>query len=175
MTLGKNVDIKEVMSLKTRIEDAARSALKNQESELLSTLRMLLSAIHNREIDKRTKLSKSGVTEDLEKLSELNDEEVIEVVRSESKKRREAVAEYEKAGRKESAAREAQELKILEKYLPQELGDEEIEKIVREVITQIGPVSEKDFGRVMGEVMKKFKGRASGERIGGIVKKLLVQ
>lgn len=161
------------MSLKTIIEDAARGALKNQEPELLSTLRMLLAAMHNREIEKRTKLSKGGAAGDLGKLSTLKDEEVIEVIRSESKKRREAMLEYEKAGRKESAEKEAGELKILEKYLPQELGDEEIEKTVREIITQIGPVSEKDFGRVMGEVMKKLKGQASGDRVGVVVKKFL--
>lgn len=159
--------------MKIKIEDAARSALKNQEPELLSTLRMLLAAIHNKEIEKRTKLAKGGATGDLEKSSELSDGEVLEVIRSESKKRREAMLEYEKAGRKESAEKEARELKILEKYLPQELGDEEMEKMVREVIAQIGPVSEKDFGRVMGEAMKKLKGQASGDRVSTAVKKFL--
>ena len=152
------------MSLKTQIEDAARSALKNHEPELLSTLRMLLSAIHNKEIEKRAKTGKP---------EELPEEEATAVLRSEAKKRREATVEYEKAGRKESAEKETRELKILEKYLPQELGDEEIEKMARDVVVQIGPVGEKDFGRVMGEVMKKLKGQAGGDRVGGVVKKLL--
>ena len=161
------------MGLKITIEDATRSALKNQELELLSTLRMLLSAIHNREIEKRSRLVKGRETDNLENLAELTDEEVLEVIRSESKKRREAIVEYEKAGRKESAEKEAAELKMLEKYLPQELADGEIEKIIREVVAGLGEVAPKDFGRVMGEVMKKLKGQASGDRVSKILKNKL--
>lgn len=167
---SNNYCYQEYMGLKQKIEDAARSALKNQEPELLSTLRMLLAAMHNREIEKRTRLVKGGVVEDLEKSSELNDGEVIEVIRSESKKRREAVVEYEKAGRQESAEKETRELKILEKYLPVELSDEEIEKIAQETIGQRGDITQKDFGRLMGEVMKRVKGQASGDRVGKILK-----
>lgn len=173
MTLDKNSAIKKVMFLKTTIEDAARSALKNHEPELLSTLRMLLSAMHNREIEKRTRLSKGEATADPEKSFELNNEEIIEVIRSESKKRREAMVEYAKAGRKESAEKETLELTILEKYLPQELRDEEIEKIVREVVANFGSVIDKDFGKVMGEVMKRLKGQVSGDRVSVSVRKFL--
>jgi len=183
LTLGKIIVKKKIMGLKITIEDAARSALKSQEPELLSTLRMLLSAMRNREIEKRTKLAKGGIAGDLEKLSILTEEEEVEVLRSEAKKRREAVVEYEKGGRKDLAKKENAELKMLEKYLPQELADEEIEKIVREVIGQLGEVSQKpfdkaqgrDFGRVMGEVMKRIKGSASGDRVSGAVKKFLTQ
>ena len=170
MTLDKNSDIKKVMSLKITIEDAARSALKNQEPVLLSTLRMLLAAMRNREIEKRSKLAKAGTTENLEKLAELTDEEAVEVIRSEVKKRREAIVEYEKGGRKDLADKESGELVILQKYMPQEILDTEIEKVVQEVVSSLGQIGPKDFGRVMGEVMKKLKGQASGDRVSKILK-----
>lgn len=159
------------MEFKQKIEEEVKRALKNQEPVLLSTLRMLLSAIRNREIEKRSKLVKGGgETADLEKSSKLTDEETTEVIRSEVKKRREAVTEYEKAGRKDLADKESQELTILQKYLPKELKDGEIEKIVQEVMAGLGQINPKDFGRVMGEVMKKLKGQASGDRISRILK-----
>lgn len=151
------------MNLKTIIEEAARRALKNQEKVMLSTLRMLLSAIHNREIEKK---SKTGT-------GELNQEEVTGVLRSEVKKRRDAMAEFQKADRGDLAEKESAEAAILEAYLPPELADSEIESVVREVIASIGPVAQKDMGRVMGEAMKRVKGRASGERVKELVEKFL--
>ena len=138
------------MGLKQKVEDDTKRALKNQESILLSTLRMLISAIRNKQIEKRSKLAKGGTTEDLERFAELTDEEVIEVIRSEVKKRREAIIEYEKGGRKDLADKENMELLILQKYMPKELSDEEIEKIVEEILAGLGQVGSKDFGRVMG-------------------------
>ena len=161
------------MQLKKQIEDAARHALKNQESLLLSTLRMLLSSIRNREIEKRTKLSKEGKMEDLEKLSELSDEEVVAVIRSEVKKRKDSIVEFEKGGRKDLVDREATESKILESYLPSELSDEEIERAARDVIKDLGEVTLKDFGRVMGGVMKRVQGKAGGDRVAAVVKRIL--
>lgn len=147
-------------SLKTTIEDAARSALKNQEPELLSTLRMALAAIKNRELEKR---AKSGAPE-------LTEEEVMAVVKSEVKKRKDSVTEFEKAGRQDLADKEKAELAILEKYLPAEISDEEIEKLVRPLATGRA-VS--DFGAVMGLAMKAVAGRASGDRVSAIAKRAL--
>lgn len=138
--------------------------MRSKDELRLSVLRMLSSAIHNKELEKR---AKSG------KVEELMEEEVVAVLRSEVKKRRDAISEFEKGGRKDLVEKETAELKILEEYLPSELPDEEIEKIVKEVIAGIGEVAPKDFGRVMGEVMKRVKGQASGERVSEAVRQLL--
>lgn len=158
--------------LKQKIELDAKTALKQQEGDLVSTLRMLLAAIQNREIEKRTRLNKKGGGENLDK-TELADEEVLEVVRQEAKKRRDAIEGYEKGGRTDAAERERRELAILQSYLPQEIPDEELEKVVGEVIAGLGAVTEKDFGRVMGEIMKRAKGQVSGDRVSNAVRKIL--
>lgn len=148
------------MNLKTDIEDACRRALKNQEPVLLGTLRMALAAIKNRELEKR---AKSGA-------SDLTEEETMAVVRSEVKKRKDSIAEFEKAGRSDLADREKAELAILEKYLPAEISDEEIEKLIRPLATGRA-VS--DFGAVMGAAMKAVAGRASGDRVSASVRRML--
>lgn len=161
------------MVQKQTIEAALKTALKQQEGDLLSTLRMLLAAIQNREIEKRTKLSKKGAAGNLEQESRLTDDEAVETIRAEAKKRKDAIEGYKKGGRTDAAARERRELEILQSYLPQEISDEELEKIVGEVVGGLGAVSEKDFGRVMGEIMKRVKGQASGDRVSTVVKKML--
>ncbi len=152
----------EEKNLKRHIEDAARHALKNREELLLSTLRLLLTAIHNREIEQR---AKTGA-------ADLGDEEVMGVIKSEAKKRKDAIAEFTRGGRQEAAAKEAAELAILEKYLPRELSDEDIEKLV-------GPLAagrvQSDFGAVMGLAMKAVSGRASGDRVSAAVKRILTK
>jgi uncharacterized protein len=159
--------------LKQKIETDAKTALKNHEGDLVSTLRMLIAAVQNREIEKRTKLSKKGGVENLEQESLLTDEETVEAIRAEVKKRRDAAEGFEKGGRRESAEKERREEEILQSYLPAEMSNEELEKIVGEVVAGFGEVSQKDFGRVMGEVMKRVKGQASGDRVSTTVKKIL--
>jgi len=151
-------------SLKIKLEDDARHALKSQEAVMLSTLRMVLSAIHNREIEKRVKIVEPV---------ELTEEEILAVVRSEVKKRKDAIVEFERGGRRDLVEKERTELQVLERYLPVEFLDEEIKKIVQEVIGQLGTVTKKDFGRVMGETMKRVRGRASGDRVSAAVREEL--
>ena len=148
--------------LKATIEHASRDALKHHDGAVLSTLRMALSAMKNREIEKR---AKTGMAE------EMTEEEVLIVVRSEAKKRRDAIAEFEKAGRHDLVDKESRELAILEKYLPIEMPDEEIEKLLQPVL--VAGVSMADFGRIMGAAMKAVAGRASGDRVSAIVRRLL--
>jgi len=152
-----------MISLKHTFEEAARHALKNKEPFLLQTLRLALAALHNREIEKRGKTGSN----------ELAEEEIVAVLRAEAKKRRDAAAEFEKGGRKDLSEKELREAAILEKYLPVQLPDEEIEKIVREVIGQSGGATPKNFGTIMGETMKRLRGQASGERVKDIVDRLL--
>lgn len=148
------------MGLKQTLEDNARSALKQGEHLTLDTLRMALASLRNREIEKRGKGGDSMLSED----------EVMAVLRSEAKKRRDAAEEYHKAGREELAAKENTEFAIIEKYLPQELSDEEIEKLLQPMAAG---AAMKDFGRVMGLAMKAIAGRASGDRVSVIAKRLL--
>ena len=156
--------------LKKTIEDQIKQAMKARDEVKLSTLRMLISSVRNREIEKRAKLVKSGAEGDINLLAELNDEETLDAIRSEVKKRRDAIVEYEKANRSELAQKEKDELAILQTYLPAELSDEEIEKLLQPLAAG---ASEKDFGRVMGSAMKAVSGRASGDRVGAIVRRML--
>ncbi|MFY9462878.1 MAG: GatB/YqeY domain-containing protein, partial [Candidatus Sungiibacteriota bacterium] len=103
---------------------------------------------------------------------DITDEEVMAVIHSEAKKRKDAIAEYSRAGRIESAKKEAEELAILEKYLPQELTDEEIEKLL---VPLAKGATEKDFGKIMSAAMKAVSGRASGDRVSAAVKRMLTE
>ena len=162
------------MSLKERIQGDLEEAQLKRDEVLISTLRMLLSAIHNKEIEKRTKFSKSEPVEKLEELSKLTDEEILEVISSEIKKRKEAIPAYEKGGREELAKKEKQELEILQRYLPEQVSEEEIQKLVKEAIDKVGAKEQKDMGKVMAELMPKVKGKADGGLVSKIVKELLI-
>ena len=164
------------MSFKEKITSDMKDAMRSHEELRLSVLRMALSSIKNREIEKKSSFAKAA--EDKESSLEasdggLTDEEVVKVLRSEAKKRKDSVVEYEKGRRSDLAEKEKKELAIIETYLPQEASDEEIEKAVREVLGQLGDVGPKDFGRVMGKTMKRLKGQASGERVSAAVKRLI--
>lgn len=138
-------------------------SLKNKEALRASVLRFLLAEIKNREISLR-----------LEKKT-IDDEEVTKVLNHQVKQRKESIAEYTKAGRLELAAKEEEELNILQTYLPSPLSNEELESLVAGSIQQIGAISVKDFGRVMADLMPKVKGRADGSRLGALVKESLGQ
>ena len=126
-----------------------------------STLRMLLAAVQNKEI---------SLTKKDEGLSE---EEFLQVIRSEVKKRKEAAEGFEKGGRAEMSEKEQKEAKILEVYLPAELSEEDLDSIVKNVMTEQGVSSEKEFGTVMKGVMAVVQGRAAGNRVVDAVKKCL--
>ena len=162
------------MSLKQDIQNNLKSAFKNRRELETGTLRMLNSQILNKEKEKRNKLSGENLSEDeLVKKSELIDEEIVEVVLSEVKKRKEAIEGYEKWGREKMAEKERRELEILEKYMPEQLSEEEVKKMVKEVIDKVGAEDLKDIGKVMAELMPKVKGKAEGGMVSKTVKELL--
>lgn len=154
------------MSVKDKIKENITSAVKNGLTDEVSTLRFLISAVKNKELEKRGRLSKEGKPlAELEKLSELTDEEVVNVILSEIKKRKESIIQYEKGGREELAKKEATELGILKKYVPEEITEEELRSAVKKIIAKAGlpsPLGPKDFGKIMGLVMAEVKGRADG-------------
>jgi len=161
-------------SLQEKINQDLKKAFVGKEELTVSVLRMLNSAIHNKEIEKRTKLSKQE--KDIEKLkesSQLIEEEVIEVISSEAKKRKDAIIEFAKGGRQDLADKETKELAILKKYLPEQMSEEQIREIVQKAIAETGAAGPKDTGKVMSALMPKLKGKAEGGIVSKIVNELL--
>ncbi len=159
--------------LREKIDQDFKNALKARNETQISVLRMLLAAIKNRELEKRTKLSKSEPAEKLEELSKLADEEIISVVSSEIKKRKEAAEQYRQGGRNELAAKEENEIKDLSVYMPEQLGEGKIRKLVKEAIAKVGAATAQDLGKVMGALMPQVKGKADGNLVNRIVKEEL--
>jgi len=165
------------MALKERIQGDLNEAMKGKEELKCSVLRMTIAVILNREKEKRYKLIKEKPDlkeSEIAKESQLIDEEVLEVVSSEIKKRRESVAGYEKGGRDELAKKEKKEIEILQKYLPEQLLEEELKKLVKEAIDKVGAKEQKDMGKVMAELMPRVKGKADGSLVSKVVKELLI-
>jgi uncharacterized protein len=148
------------LSLLERLNQDMKQAMKDKDSLKLSTIRMLRSAIKNKEIDKRRALT---------------DAEVEEVILSEVKKRNDSVAEYEKAGRQDLADKEKAEIEVLKAYLPEQLSEDEVRALVEEVIRETGASSKADMGKVMGVLMPKVKGRADGRLVNRLVTEALSQ
>ena len=146
------------MTLKQKIEEAIVTALKAHQELMVSTLRMLMAGIKNAEIAKQ---------------KELTDEEVIEVIQKEAKNRRESIGAFKEGGREDLVAKETKELEILSQYLPAQMSQEDLEKIVAEVVDQL-KAKPADFGKVMGAVMARVKGKADGGLVAELVKKSLV-
>lgn len=162
------------MSLQEKINKELKNALIGKEELVVSVLRMLNSAIHNKEIEKRTKLSKTEKDiKKLEELSKLTEEEVLEVVSSEAKKRKDSILEFEKGKRQDLVDKETKELEILKKYLPEQMSEEQIREEVKKTIEEVGAVGPKDTGKVMAAVMPKLKGKAEGGAVSKIVNELL--
>jgi len=152
--------------LKQQIQKDSVQALKAGDQFLLGTLRMLLASILTKEKDKKFK-------EKLQGDAQLSDEEIISVISSEIKKRKDAIVLYEQGNRPELADREKKEIEILIKYLPEQLSEEELKKLVVESIAKTGAKEIKDMGKVMADLNPKIKGKADGGEVSKIVKELL--
>jgi len=181
------------MELKQKIQEVLKIALKEKRELELSVLRMLNAAITNKEKEKRYKIvnelrsfpplagarvskEKPELTEEeLGKESCLTDEETTEVIFTEVKKRKEALLLFEKGGRQDLAEKEKKEAAILQEYLPEQLSEEEVKKIVKEAVGKVGAKEIKDMGKVMAELMPKVKGKADGSLVSKIIRELLVQ
>lgn len=145
-------------NLTEKIRADLTAAMKAQEKERLSVVRMLQSAIKNEQIN-------AG--------HELSDEEAMSVIRKAVKQRQDSIEQYSNAGRTELADKERSEMEILKTYLPAELSEEELEGGLREIIAATGAQSKKDLGKVMKEATARYKGRADGKKIQEIVARLL--
>lgn len=155
------------MTLKEKIQSELNSALKQKKTVAVSVFRQLLAAFLNKEKEKRFKSKE-------EKEALLTDEEAMEAIMSEAKKRKESIVEFEKGGRQELADKEKEELAILSVYLPEQMPKEDVEKLVQQAIEKTGASGMKDMGKLMQELMPQIKGKADGSLVSQIVKELLV-
>jgi len=144
--------------LKEKIREDMKDAMKKREEIRLRALKLLINAIKQFEVDQ---------------MKEASDEDVYSIIAKEIKKRRESVEAYEKAGRKDLAEEEREEIEVLTRYLPKQMSEEEIRAEAMKVIDQLGARSSKDLGKVMRELMPQLKGRAEGKTVNRIVMELL--
>lgn len=162
--------------IKQQIQSDVTYSLKKSDQTLVDVLRMSLAAITSKEKEKRYKISKEKPDlkeEELLKESELTDDEIIGVISSEIKKRKDAIALYQKGNRPELAEKEQKEIEILTKYLPEQVSPEELKKLVEESINRVGAKEMKDMGKVMADLNQKIKGRADSGVVSNMVKEAL--
>ncbi|AHV98441.1 GatB/YqeY domain-containing protein [Paenibacillus sp. 7124] len=146
------------MNLSERLNEDMKQAMKSKDKFKLSTIRMVRSTIKNLEIDLKRAL---------------DDNEVLDILSREIKQRKDALQEFEKAGRDELAATNKAEIEIIQEYLPEQLSEEEIQVIVQQTIQETGASSKSEMGKVMSALMPKVKGRADGKLVNQAVLKFL--
>ncbi len=138
-----------------------KQAMRDRDKVKLSTLRLLITDIKNTAVEQRVDAS------------ELSDEKIVETVSRQLKRRVEAAKEYRNAGRDDLAESEETEAKILEAYMPPQMGEDEVRAIVKEVVGSVGAQGPGDMGKVMGQVMPRVKGKADGSMVNRVVKEEL--
>jgi len=146
------------MSLRNRINNDVKEAMKAKDAKKRDALRLLTSAFKQIEVDER---------------KELSDEDVIKIIQTQIKRRNDAASQYKDAGRDDLMQIELDEIAYYEVYLPKQLTDEELESELKSIIEKVGATSPKDMGKVMGAASKELGGRADGKRISTCVKSLL--
>ncbi|TGU74994.1 MULTISPECIES: GatB/YqeY domain-containing protein [Geomonas] len=146
------------MQLRERLNAELKEAMKSRDTLRLSTIRMVLSSVKNRDIELRR---------------ELNDSEITETIVTLCKQRRESIRLFKEAGRQELVDKEEAELALLMGYLPQQLTREELEALVMKVIAEVGATGGKDMGKVMKTIQPQVAGRADGKLVSEVVKEKL--
>ena len=148
------------MALQERLVEEMKEAMRSGQAAKVSTIRMIRAALKNREIERG-------------KDRPLTDQDVLEVIHSGIKQRRDAIEQFGKAGRSELVAKEEEEVAILQSYLPAPLSERELDDLVREVGEEVGASSVKDMGKVMKTSMSRVAGRAEGGAVSAAVKRYL--
>ena len=149
------------MTLQQRVDSDLKEAMRAKDATTLGVLRMLKSAL------KYTAIEKSGAE------AELSDAETAQVIRKQAKQRQDSIESFEKGGRAELAAKEEKEMSILQSYLPQAMTGDELSKVVRETIAELGATSKAQMGAVMKALQAKVAGRADGKTLSQEVQKQL--
>ena len=153
------------MSLREKINEQFNTALKNKNKALISTLRLILASIKERDIANRTIEKKEGV----------NEAEIIKVLRKMKKQRQDSIQLYKKGNRQELSEQEESEIKIIDTFLPKQLNEEETKKICEETVKSLGASSIKDMGKIMGILKKKYSDSIDFSKVNVIIKGLLSQ
>jgi uncharacterized protein len=143
------------MALRERLNEDIKTAMKAREQDKLNALRLMLSAVKQREVDERITLDDGGV---------------ISVVEKMIKQRKDSIAQYEKAARQDLADKEKYEIGVLEGFLPAQMSQAEIDAVIDEAVNSTGAKSAADMGKVMGVVKPKLAGRADMGKVSGLVK-----
>jgi uncharacterized protein YqeY len=147
--------LEKTMALREQLNEDIKTAMKAREADKLAALRLMLSAVKQREVDERITLDDAGV---------------ISVVEKMIKQRKDSIAQYEKAARQDLADREKYEISVIEGYLPKQLSQAEVDAVIAEAIASTGAKSAADMGKVMGVVKPKLAGRADMGKVSGLVK-----
>ena len=147
------------MSLKARIQEDVKNAMRAQQREQLAVLRLVTAAIKQREVDERV---------------ELDDEQVLAVLDKMVKQRRESLEQYQNAGRDDLAKQESFELDLIQAYLPEQLGEDELAELIRTTISELGASSIRDMGPVMNALRGQVQGRADMKAVSQTVKNQLM-
>ncbi len=148
-----------IMSLKDKITEEIKAAMKAKDKVRLETVRSIKKVILEEEVNARA-AGKESLTEAQE----------MDILARLAKQRRDSIEQYTQVGRQELADQEAAELAIIEEYLPKQLSDDEIAQVIDEIIVQVGASSAKDMGKVMGPAMQQLKGKADGKKVQEMVK-----
>lgn len=151
------------MSLRVRLNDELKTAMKAKDQRAISTLRLILAALKDRDIAARER----GVTDGI------GDDEIVEMMQKMVRQRRESIELYQKGNRPELAQQESEEIAVIERFLPKQLSDAEMQEAVSATIAETGAASIKDMGKVMGALKAKFAGRMDFAKAGGLVKQKL--
>lgn len=146
------------MSLKERLQEDLKSSMKNKDTVRKSVITLIRAAIKQYEVDNRIELSEEGV---------------VDIISKQLKQRNDSLVEFEKANREDLIEEAKSEIQVLEEYLPQQLSEDELEKIVIDTIAEVGATSMKDMGKIMTTIKPKTVGRADGRKINELVKKNL--
>lgn len=146
---------------KQKLQEELKQSMLSKNELKTSVLRMLLSAVNYYEIQK------GGAGYDA------SEEDILSVIQAQAKQRRDSIEQFQKAGRQELADKETKELEILNSYLPEQMGEDEIRNLVKEAVTQTGASGMQDMGKVMAALMPKVKGKADGGLVSSIVKETL--
>jgi uncharacterized protein len=148
--------------LKDKLNEDLKAAMRAKDGVRLRAIRSIRAALLEKEINER----QGGE-------ATLNEEQEIAVLQKQAKQRRESIEQFRAAGRDDLAVKEQEELQVIEQYLPKQLGDEEIRKVVHQVIAGFGSPTPPQMGQVIGETMRLLRGRAEGRRVQGIVQEIL--
>ncbi len=146
--------------IKQRITEDIKSAMRDKDKDLLGTLRMITAAIKQKEVDERI---------------ELDDKHVLAILDKLAKQHRESIQQYEQAGRNDLVEKEKSELAVVQKYLPEQLGEAEVNRLIESAISEAGATSMKDMGKVMGLLKPRIQGRADMASVSEQVKSSLEQ